>query len=91
MWIEKDSQGRPVAIKVYWYGELAQDLQRHARGDPGVPRCPGYSPEGNFNATGLGNAGGEYDGWASVQREKWNTGFLGQVPRRGAHEQIRQP
>jgi hypothetical protein len=64
VWIEKDSQGRPVSIKVYWSGSWRRIYNGMLGEIRAFHGAPGYSPEGHFNATGLGNVGGEYDGWA---------------------------
>lgn len=66
IWIDLDSQGRPVATKIYW--PVSGTWRRIYNGMLGEVRAfngaPGYGPPpAYFNAVGMGNAGLEYDGW----------------------------
>jgi hypothetical protein len=63
VWLELDTQGRPISLRIYWHGHW----RRIYNGMPGEIRGfsgdPGYNTSGNFNPDGLGNVGGAYDGW----------------------------
>ena len=59
VWFERDSQGRPVAIKVFWNGtwrRIYNGMMNEIRGYTGNPGT-------DFDSTGWGKVGGEYDGW----------------------------
>jgi hypothetical protein len=59
VWFQKDAQGRPVAIKVYWNGSwrrVYNGMLNEIRGYTGNPGT-------DFESTGWGVVGGEYDGW----------------------------
>lgn len=58
-WIVLDSQGRPVAVKVYYNG----NWRRVYNGMIGEVRLYHGDPTIDFNTNGLGLVGGEYDGW----------------------------
>jgi hypothetical protein len=69
VWFEQDSQGRPVAVKVWWIGSgpngawrrIYNGMMGEIRGFHGAP---GYGPApALFNTNGMGNVGLEYDGW----------------------------
>lgn len=61
VWIEQDSQGRPVAIRVWWTGSAS--WRRVYNGMLGEIRGYTGNPGDDF-FHGLGIVGGEYDGWA---------------------------
>jgi hypothetical protein len=59
VWFQLDSQGRPIAIKVHWNGtwrRIYNGMMNEIRGYNGNPGT-------DFDSTGWGNVGGEYDGW----------------------------
>jgi hypothetical protein len=59
VWFELDSQGRPLAIKVHWNGtwrRVYNGMMNEVRGYSGNPGT-------DFDSTGWGRVGGEYDGW----------------------------
>jgi len=59
VWFELDSQGRPLAIKVHWNGtwrRVYNGMLNEIRGYNGNPGT-------DFDSTGWGKIGGEYDGW----------------------------
>jgi hypothetical protein len=59
VWFQLDSQGRPLAIKVHWNGtwrRIYNGMMNEIRGYSGNPGT-------DFDATGWGKIGGEYDGW----------------------------
>lgn len=59
VWFELDSQNRPVAIKVHWNGtwrRIYNGMMNEIRGYSGNPGT-------DFDSTGWGKVGGEYDGW----------------------------
>ena len=61
VWIQQDSQGRPVAIKLWWTG--SGSWRRVYNGMLGEIRGYTGNPGIDFTPTGWGRAGGEYDGW----------------------------
>jgi len=69
VWFQLDSQGRPIAIKVFWQGSGPNGAWRRVyNGMLGEIRAyhgaPGYGPApALFNTNGMGNSGLEYDGW----------------------------
>ena len=58
-WLELDSQGRPIAIKIYWHGHW----RRVYNGMLGEIRGYQGDPSVDFDARGLGKVGLTYDGW----------------------------
>lgn len=59
-WIEKDTSGRPLAIKIFYNG----NWRRIYNGMVGEVRLYSGDPSVDFDTTGLGNVGGRFDGWA---------------------------
>lgn len=58
-WIYLDSQGRPVETRIYYNGIW----RRIYNGMLGEIRLYNGDPAVDFDANGLGNVGGIYDGW----------------------------
>lgn len=58
-WLELDSQGRPIAIKIYWHGHW----RRVYNGMLGEIRGYQGNPATDFDTRGLGKVGLTYDGW----------------------------
>ena len=59
VWFELDSQGRPISIKVHWNGtwrRIYNGMLNEIRGYSGNPGT-------DFDSTGWGKVGGEYDCW----------------------------
>lgn len=66
VWFEKDSQGRPTGIKVFYHGKwrrVYNGMLGEIRGYSGAPGFHDNDPSSDFDSTGLGNVGGNYDGW----------------------------
>lgn len=66
VWFEKDSQGRPVSIKVFYHGKwrrVYNGMLGEIRGYSGAPGYHDNDPHSDFDSTGLGNVGSNYDGW----------------------------
>jgi hypothetical protein len=63
IWLELDSQGRPLGIKIYWHGHWRRVYNGMLGEIRGFSGDPGYNTSGHFNPDGLGNVGGMYDGW----------------------------
>jgi hypothetical protein len=66
VWFEKDSQGRPVNIKVFYHGKwrrVYNGMPGEIRGYSGAPGYHDNDPTSDFDSNGLGNVGGNYDGW----------------------------
>jgi len=59
VWIEQDTQGRPVNIKTYWHGRW----RRVYNGMLGEIRIYSGDPSIDFDSNGLGIVSGNYDGW----------------------------
>lgn len=58
-WLELDSQGRPIAIKIFWHGHW----RRVYNGMMGEIRAYSGDPSIDFDTFGLGKVGQTYDGW----------------------------
>jgi hypothetical protein len=58
-WLELDSQGRPIAIKIFWHGHW----RRVYNGMLGEIRNYSGDPTTDFDTDGLGKVGLAYDGW----------------------------
>ena len=66
VWFEKDSQGRPVGIKVFYHNKwrrVYNGMLGEIRGYSGSPGYHDNDPHSDFDSTGLGNVQGNYDGW----------------------------
>jgi hypothetical protein len=66
VWFEKDTAGRPVSIKVFYNGRwrrIYNGMLGEIRGYSGAPGYHDNDPTSDFDSTGLGNVGGNYDGW----------------------------
>jgi hypothetical protein len=59
VWFQKDTQGRPIAVKVWWNGHW----RRMYNGMLGEVRGYTGNPGTDFDNTGMGRVTGEYDGW----------------------------
>lgn len=62
-WVVIDGAGRPLAIKTFYNGKWRRIYNGMIGEIRGFSGDPGYNATGNFNTNGLGNVGGEYDGW----------------------------
>jgi hypothetical protein len=58
-WLELDSNGRPIDIKIFWHGHW----RRVYNGMPGEIRGYSGDPSVDFDSRGLGKVGLTYDGW----------------------------
>jgi hypothetical protein len=66
VWFEKDAQGRPVNIKVFYHNKwrrVYNGMLGEIRGYSGAPGYHDNDPHSDFDSTGLGNVTGNYDGW----------------------------
>lgn len=59
-WIQLDTVGRPIALKTFYNGMW----RRVYNGMLGEIRMYNGNPNNDFDSTGLGKIGGQYDGWA---------------------------
>jgi len=62
-WIQLDSQGRPIAIKIWYTGGGGGAWRRVYNGMIGEIRMYSGDPTVDFDADGHGLVGGTYDGW----------------------------
>src|SRR5678815_1302584 len=60
-WIYVDTQGRPVETRIWW--ENGSAWRRVYNGMIGEVRMYNGNPGTDFDSDGLGNIGGNYDGW----------------------------
>lgn len=58
-WLELDTQGRPIAVKIFWNGHW----RRIYNGMLGEIRGYSGDPGNDFDTNGLGKVGLTYDGW----------------------------
>lgn len=62
-WIELDAAGRPKSIKMFYNGNWRRVYNGMLGEIRGFSGAPGYNTSGFFDVHGLGNVGGDYDGW----------------------------
>ena len=60
VWVQTDTSGRPISIKTYYNGSWRAVYT----GIPGEVRFYIGNPTQDFDSTGLGMIGGNWDGWA---------------------------
>ena len=80
VWFQLDAQGRPVAVRVWWNGSW----RRVYNGMLNEVRMYSGNPETDFDSTGWGRVGGEFDGWHLCNGNDGTPDFSDQFPI-GAH------